>query len=389
MALSSNTANETAVITGLLTPAKFTSSLFVAAAVFATSTVHVIKTPVNETAVITSTATENRYVVIRETAVITGVATATIHAQNTAYETARVTSRVVAKATNSVNETAVVTGTAITGTGGANLYETAELNDSVAQTAILRDVLRESATLNDLTVQQALSVVRETAVITGTANSHVIAASVVNETALVSGAAIPVNHAITIVRESAALSGTLSDAVRGVDVVRETFIVTGHLIEPLRGAAWTAATDTFAMSRYTGYRFNSAAVIGGRLIAAGDAGLYLLAGNNDAGAPVVATLTTGLTDTGDPQQKRVREVFVGYEADGTVAMKVSGTGTGTEAGFTYTLPAKTAVDTTANRVKIGRGMRSRFWRFELSNPSGEPFKVTETRINPDLLSRKV
>lgn len=193
--------------------------------------------------------------------------------------------------------------------------------------------------------------------------------------------------------------GRLSDSAQASDsygvhlvaygFIHESAVGASGVINPLSGLAWTAPTDTFAMSRFTGYRFNSAAVIGGRLIAADDGGLYLLTGDDDAGTPVVARLTTGLSDVGDPQQKRVREVFVGYEADGTLAMKVSGTGTGAEVGYTYTLPAKTADDTIANRVKIGRGMRSRFWRFEFSNPSGEPFKATETRVAIDTLSRKV
>ena len=388
MAYSCDIANETAAVRGGLTPFKFASSLFVAAAL-ATATFHVIKTPVNETAVITSTATENRYVVIRETAVITGVATATIHGQNIARETARITSSVVAQASNSVSESAVITGTASPGARRSILRETAVLNDAVTQTAILRNVLRETAELSDRTTQQAVSILRETAVVTSVASGRVIATTVVRETAAATGTATAFNRGSNIVRETAELNDTLTSVVRAVNTARETAVITGNSVEPLRGNAWTAATDTFAMSRYTGYRFNSVAVIGGRLIAAGDGGLYELAGSNDAGGPIVATLTTGLSDVGDPQQKRVREVFVGYEADGTVAMKVSGTGIGAEAGYTYTLPGKTATDPTANRVKIGRGMRSRFWRFELSNPSGAPMKVAETRVVIDTLSRKV
>lgn len=388
MAYSCDIVTETAVVTGTTKPASVVSTLL-ATAVFAAATFHAIVTPVHESAVVTGVATENRYVVIRDSAVVTGTATATIHGQDTARDSAVITSRITSKLANTANETAVASGTAYPGVAGTVLRETAVIRDSVTQTATLRDVLTDSARLSDRTVQQAVAKLSETAVVTGSATDHVIATSIVHETAVITGTATPVNHAFSTVLERAVLRDTISATLHAVEIVYETAAISGYVVPPLSGIAWTASSDTFAMSRYSGYRFNSAAVIGGRLIAAGDGGLYALAGDDDAGVPIVATLTTGLSDAGDPQQKRSREVFVGYEADGSLSMKVSGTGTGAEAGYTYTLPSKTAGDPTANRVKIGRGMRSRFWRFELSNPSGDPFKITETRVIIDTLSRKI
>lgn len=281
---------------------------------------------------------------------------------------------------------------------------------TLARSGPVRSVVRESANVSGTATARvsSRSKVAETAKVSGRSNtSHTVSqvleaisvttsavvrqrhSSVVVESVSVSSVANGLVRSRSTVVDSVQVSETALSRVHAVTRIKELASINGRVVEPLSGYAWTASTDTFAMSRYTGYRFNSAARIGNRMIAAAPGGLYVLSGTTDAGTDINASLATGLSDVGDPQQKRMREVFVGYESSGTLQFKVSGTGTGTEAGYTYALPARRANDQVAGRTKIGRGMRSRFWRFELFSKLGQPFKVYESRISIDSLSRKI
>lgn len=209
------------------------------------------------------------------------------------------------------------------------------------------------------------------------------ASDVVTVSETVSGKA----HYRNLASDTVTVSESVLLRVAARALASDTVHASDLILLPLRGAAWTASTDTFAMSRYTGYGFNSVAVVGGVLFGANDSGLYRIGATTDAGSEIQASVTTGLSDAGDPAQKRVREVYFGYESTSPLNCSVTGTQrTGGEITSNYSMTARTADDPIAGRVKIGRGMKSRFLRFTVS---GSNFKIAEIRAVIDSLSRKV
>lgn len=387
MAYSCDIVTETAAFTDRATSTT-ASVLASATARFAVAITLVVSTTANETAQLDDHVVEANFAVVTETARIHGVAYPVLHSVNVAREQVRARSRVVDLVGDAVSETASLNETT-SHVISSVIAEQAVARDSVTQTARLTTLVSDSMRVRDRIVQQAQAVLRETAALSDSVYERALLVDVASDSARILGQAFGRLNAKTVVSDSFRALGQVVHVLHAVDIASETAVILGGVVEPLRGEAWTAGTDTFAMSRYTGYRFNSAAVIGGRLYAAGDAGIYALDGATDVGAAVPASLVTGLSDFGDPSQKRVREVFVGYEATGSLAMTVASTGSGTETAYTYSMPAKTAVDPTANRIKIGRGLRSRFWRFTLTNPSGDAFTITEARVEIDDLSRKL
>lgn len=147
---------------------------------------------------------------------------------------------------------------------------------------------------------------------------------------------------------------------------------------------WVYNTVNSANSVYTGWNFNSAVVWQGRPFAASSTGLYELTGNDDDGVPIVASVLTGKADLGIVQQKRMAYVYVGATADTGMDLIVY-----TDDGQinTYTISARELLTNT--RTAIGKGLKSKYWQFELTNPDGSAFEIESMELVPDTLQRRI
>lgn len=153
--------------------------------------------------------------------------------------------------------------------------------------------------------------------------------------------------------------------------------------------AWTANTDTFAMSRYSGYGVNSLAEIGGALYGATAAGLCRMDADNDAGTPIEGWILTGRTDMGSEATKHLRMMYAGAETNGALQAKVCDIGRGIVGWHTYLFEACRGNDLATQRAKIGRGMRSRYWQFQVGNVDGAAFTLDTLSFIADIGSRRV
>lgn len=151
------------------------------------------------------------------------------------------------------------------------------------------------------------------------------------------------------------------------------------IVDPAAGGpAWTAATETLGMSRHLyPLALRGLAPLGDAMLAIGEAGAYLLNGDDDgAGTPEIkATMTGPLVDTGDSALKHPVALYVVYTSTKPVQVDVSETSTGVERTFTYTSPAFSQSAPRPIRVPTGKGLRSRYLRFAISNTDGAPMTV--------------
>lgn len=170
--------------------------------------------------------------------------------------------------------------------------------------------------------------------------------------------------------------------------VRDAAYMDDSVLMPF-GYAWTANTENMAMSRYENWPFNSMAEVDGRLVALSPAGAYLLErGVDDDGESIPASMRGGMTDLGDGSLKRVSYAYMGYEG-GKVSLTVGTTESGAEVSYTYSAMPRTATDPSAGRIKLGKGMRSRYWRFTIANEDGDDFMLFDMGVLIDGLSRKI
>ena len=90
--------------------------------------------------------------------------------------------------------------------------------------------------------------------------------------------------------------------------------------------------------------------------------------------------------------KRVERAYLGYKSDGTLCLRVCTTSpTGSKVEYTYKMvPAPAAGAPRENRIKIGKGMQSVYWQFELDNSAdASKFELHDMTVLPIILSRKV
>jgi hypothetical protein len=148
--------------------------------------------------------------------------------------------------------------------------------------------------------------------------------------------------------------------------------------------AWIINTQSLGVSRYTNYNFNSVA---GRFAAADD-GIYELTGDTDAGIPIPALIETGLMDFGSQMKKQIPDVYLGSTVDGRLVLKVTTSQDGKliEDWYTATLDYE-APDN--SRMKVGRGLKSRYWKFRLENVNGADFTLDDMGVRTVVLTRRL
>lgn len=152
---------------------------------------------------------------------------------------------------------------------------------------------------------------------------------------------------------------------------------------------WVVRTDTLAPSQYLNYPFNSMCRLGQRYFGASEEGFFELDGDSDDGQPIQARILTGELDFGTPEMKRIERAYLGYTTNGDLVLKVIATHAGKKSEYWYRAPMLVRDEATETRVKIGRGIVSRYFQFELVNVDGADFDLDRMDLEVLNLSRRL
>ena len=136
--------------------------------------------------------------------------------------------------------------------------------------------------------------------------------------------------------------------------------------------------ESSAVWTYENYPFNSFAEFAGRYLACGPGGLYSLdSGDDDDGHEINACFSTGETDFGSAQLKRCEAVYAGMRTMGDLYLRVQA-----DEGevFAYALKPYGVSRLKQRRALIGRGLRGKYWRFEIANTNGCDFDLDNLNI---------
>lgn len=148
---------------------------------------------------------------------------------------------------------------------------------------------------------------------------------------------------------------------------------------------WSLNWDGGADTAYESFDFNSFAKIEDRYYGAKAGGVYLLEGDDDAGADIRASLHFGRHDFGSSSHKRVPHAYAGVSASGALVLRVQVDG---GAAYTYTARA-TAASQKTQRFDLGKGLKGSFYAFELYNVAGCDFDLDSIEFHPVELTRKI
>ena len=149
--------------------------------------------------------------------------------------------------------------------------------------------------------------------------------------------------------------------------------------------AWVVNTETLDTTQYSNYGFESFCELDGEYFATDGASIYRLSGDDDAGAAIDAEISLGATDFGSAFQKGVQDVFFGFASDGKLLLKVV---TDEQVENWYELD-DTEGGVHGAKLKVGRGLKARYWRFKVRNVKGSDFELDSIRMVPVSTGRRV
>ena len=167
--------------------------------------------------------------------------------------------------------------------------------------------------------------------------------------------------------------------------IMNSFVQAGFSVPVFNSAnqVWVVS-EKGQSSRYEGYEFNSFGKIGARYYGAKADGLYLLEGDDDAGAPIQASIGLGMMDFGTSALKRIANCYIGLSSSGTAYLKVIAN----DEEYIYAVRSDDPYMAT-QRVDIGKGIRANYMTFELYNSDGCDFELNSVEFAAVALDRRI
>lgn len=148
-------------------------------------------------------------------------------------------------------------------------------------------------------------------------------------------------------------------------------------------ATWVMNTRNEANSIYDGFEFDSLVTHRGRTFAAGPGGLFELTGDDDNGNPIVASVLLDKTDFGTSYRKGMEGAYLGGHLPDGLHVRVV-----TDDGRSRTYEAKQTPRLATRRVALGKGLLSRYYQLEITNPEGQDFTLDTMELVPVTTKRR-
>lgn len=167
--------------------------------------------------------------------------------------------------------------------------------------------------------------------------------------------------------------------------VNEGVFIDVAYIEPSGSyTTWAINTRNNHVTEYQNYVFNSFAKHGTKYIGANEDGIYELLGDTDAGEPIPTVMRGGMFQPGGGKLTSFKSIYLG------MAIKTGSPGvflklvTGDGSEYVYTV---NPMDRMTARVQVGKGLRSRYYAYELMT-SGADFDLDDIQFIPLISKRR-
>jgi len=183
----------------------------------------------------------------------------------------------------------------------------------------------------------------------------------------------------------------LNSTAEAFNMIREGAGLAIHMtLDTGQYVAWSVNTESKHLGKYTNYPFNSMAGLGGRYFGALDDGIYALEGDNDDGTPISSKIRGAMSNLGTGALKRMSSAYVGMEASGDMLLKMLvNNQSGAKETHVYRFKPRSLTGLREGRVKIGKGLKSVYWGFELENVDGSNFALDQIEFLPMVLEKRI
>lgn len=271
---------------------------------------------------------------------------------------------------------------AVTSSGGVRLRDTAKASDAVMSQNTARSQVNDSARAFGGFIASAADSVTDAASGASAATGARRVSQLVEDSAQASAAVADAGDAGDLLRDAGVASESVTDALHAVQLAEDWASGEGRAVAGIDGAIWTALSETFGMSLLDAPGHATIGVVDGLLCVGTEAGLFAL-----DGPPAAGEVATGMMDVGG--LKRLTGAYVGYQCDEPLVFEVANTEAGEEAPHEYEMQPRQAISAAPGRVKFGRGVKSRYWRFAVRSPEGQRFQLHQIALDIESTSRKI
>jgi hypothetical protein len=156
----------------------------------------------------------------------------------------------------------------------------------------------------------------------------------------------------------------------------------------LNALAWVMNTETGGLSNYDNFGYDSIAEHNGKLYATSPNGIYEIDGETDDGRAIDAELQTGFLDFDRDEKKRLSDIYVSYTG-GALECTLEPYTVANGTVYTYEMEEREADAPRNNRIKVGKGVASRYWRFTFNNVSGADFQIHDVAVEAGISKRRL
>lgn len=145
---------------------------------------------------------------------------------------------------------------------------------------------------------------------------------------------------------------------------------------------WAMNTRSGAVTEYTNYEFNSFARLGRKYLGATDHGLYEFIGDDDDGTDIVSSFKSGFAQWAGTKFTMFKAAYLAVRGGGDYVLKIT---TGDGKSYSYAVAAR---DMRTTKVNIGKGIRTRYFAFELIS-DGDDYDLESLEFVPIVTDRRV
>lgn len=145
---------------------------------------------------------------------------------------------------------------------------------------------------------------------------------------------------------------------------------------------WAMNTQTASVTEYSNYNFNSFAKLGRHYVGASSSGIYTLDGSTDAGTSVIARIKSGFAQFSNSKFSSFKAVYLGVRGEGNFILRVVD---GEGKSYDYAVATR---NTRSTKVHMGKGLRARYFSFELIS-TGQDFDLDTVEFVPITETRRV
>jgi hypothetical protein len=156
----------------------------------------------------------------------------------------------------------------------------------------------------------------------------------------------------------------------------------------LSAIAWVMNTESRGLWNYENFGFDSIAEYNGVLYATSPDGISELTADDDDGRDIAAHWKTGFEDFGADNKKRMSGIYVSHNG-GEIECSVETYDSRDEHVYTYLIEERLTDAPRNNRIRVGKGLTSRYWRFTFNNVNGADFQVQDVAAEIGISNRRL